>query len=165
MDQSDRQVPDAFSAWQLWYSDTFDRDAPPSLEVHGVNIIDGLYHLWLYTLKERILDNGMASFSRFQLVWGESASSRADVYVTPFDNLSLRKLRQWAGLTPQTEGTSGGTSPIGRAKGDVVLLRLAQRHYELLQASKRWQADTISWSAESKELLERVEQMTSPADL
>src|SRR5687767_2412490 len=91
-DQSDRQIPDMFTDWQLWYSDTFARDAGPSLEVHGVNIMDGLYKLWLYTLKEGILDDGMASFSRFHLIWGKTASTRVDVFVTPFHNSSLRKL-------------------------------------------------------------------------
>ena len=165
MQPGDRQIPDTSTAWQLWYSDTFDRDALPSLELQGVNILDGLYHLWLYTLNEGILENGTASFSRFHLTWGNTASTRADVFVTPFDNSSLRKLRQWAGFTSRTEETRVETGLFDKAQSEAVLRRLAQRHYELLQASDRWQAGTIRWSAESKELLEQVEKMTSPEEL
>lgn len=147
----DLRVPDATTTWQLWHSDTFDTDFPPSLQASGTNIVQGLYELWLYTLKEGILDNGSASFSRFHLIWGNTASSRVDVFVTPFNNLSLLKLRQWAHLMSQNENREGHREPI--------LLRLAQLHYELLQQSHRWQLSAIDWSAESKELLARVEGM------
>src|SRR5512140_991923 len=96
----DSQIPDPASAWQLWYSDTFDRDAAPALQASGTNIVEGLYELWFHTLQEGILENGSASFSHFHLTWGNTRSTRVDVFVDPFRNPSLLKLRRWAHLTP-----------------------------------------------------------------
>lgn len=154
----DSQIPDTSSTWQLWHSDMFDRDSLPSLQSSGTNIIRGLYELWLYTLKEGVLDSGSASFSRFHLTWGNSASTRVDVFVTPFNNLALKKLCQWANLFPENQ-----TSEENRSQ--AVVLRLAQLHYELLQNSSRWKSSAIDWSAESRELLARVEAMKDPKEL
>ena len=154
----DSRMPGTSSTWQLWHSDTFDRDSLPSLQASGPNIIQGLYELWLYTLKEGILDNGSASFSRFQLTWGNTASTRVDVFVKPFSNLSLMKLRQWANLSSQNQTSE-------EVRREALLLRLAQLHYELLQNSSRWKASAIDWSAESRELLARVESMKDPEEL
>ena len=129
--QIDSQMPSTSSTWQLWYGDTFERDSLPSLQASGTNIIQGLYELWLHTLKEGILDNGNASFSRFQLTWGNTAATRADVFVKPFNNLSLMKLRQWANLLSESQ-----TSEEDRR--EALLLRLAHLHYELLQNGSRW---------------------------
>jgi hypothetical protein len=154
----DSRMPSTSSTWQLWYSDMFDRDAVPSLQATGSNIIQGLYELWLYTLKEAILDNGSASFSRFQLTWGNTASTRVDVYVKPFSNLSLTKLRQWAKLMSQDQAREEN-------RREVLLLRLAHLHYELLQNSRRWKASAVDWSAESRELLTRIGSMKDPNEL
>ena len=154
----DSPIPSTSSTWQLWHSDMFDRDSLPSLQASGTNIMQGLYELWLYTLKEGILDNGSASFSRFQLTWGNTASTRADVFVKPFNNLSLMKLRQWANLSSQNQ-----TGEEDRR--EAILLRLTQLHYELLQNSNRWKGSAIDWSAESRELLARVESMKDPQEL
>ena len=154
----DYRIPSTSSAWQLWHNDMFDRDSLPSLQASGTNIIQGLYELWLYTLKEGILENGSASFSRFHLTWGNTASSRVDVFVKPFNNLSLMKLRQWAILAPQNLNRE---EELRQAR----VLRLAQLHYELLQKSSRWRESAIDWSAESKELLARLELTKEPEDL
>jgi len=118
--------------------------------------VHGLYELWLYTLKEAILDNGNASFSRFQLRWGNTASTRVDVYVEPFDNLSLMKLRLWAHLMSQNSEEE---------RKEAILSRLAQLHFKLLLKSSRWNAAAIDWSAESRELLAHVELMKDPQEL
>jgi hypothetical protein len=145
---------DTSTPWQLWYIDIFDRDAPPSLQASGANILQGLYELWLFTLKEGVQDNGSASFSRFHLTWGKTASSRVDVAIRPFDNKTLLKLRQWAHLTEHDQ------------EQDIsVLSRLAQLHFELLQKSSRWTAASIDWSAEARELLALVDGMTRPEEL
>lgn len=154
----DSLIPNTFSAWQLWHSDIFDRDSPPSLQANGTNIVQGLYELWLYTLKEAILDNGSASFSRFQLTWGNTASTRVDVFVEPFANPSLMKLRQWSHLMSQNQNSE-------EEQKEAIILRVAQLHYELLQKSSRWNASGINWSAESRELLSRVEFMKSAKEL
>jgi hypothetical protein len=150
----DARIPGASTAWQLWHSDTFDRDSSPSLQASGEDIRRGLYELWLYTLREGIQDNGSASFSYFYLTWGNTATSRVDVYVEPFGNAPLMKLRRWARLTEQD-----------REAASSVAGRLAQLHYELLQKSDRWTAAAIDWSAEAKELLRQVGAMTDAAQL
>ena len=91
-DEIDSQIPNTSSAWQLWHHDMFDRDSSPFLQASGTNIVQGLYELWLCTLKEGILENGSASFSRFHLTWGKTATARVDVFVKPFNNLSLIKI-------------------------------------------------------------------------
>ena len=164
IDKNVPQVPDTSTAWQLWYRDSFDRDAPPSLQSSGVNIIQGLYQLWFYTLREGVQDNGSASFSSFQLTWGNRPSTRVDILIDPFHNVSLLKLRQWAKLISQHEEDSE-TGQLPEEQTDAILSRLSQRHYDLLQRSHRWKAGAIEWSAEAKELLERVKEMINPEEL
>src|SRR3989304_4260174 len=106
IDKTDSRIPNTSTAWQLWHSDTFDRDSSPSLQSSGTNIINGLYELWLHTLKEAILETGSATFSRFQLTWGKTASTRVEVVVNSHNNISLLKLRQWAKLTSQNQNNS-----------------------------------------------------------
>lgn len=151
-DETDGQIPDASTAWQLWHIDTFDRESPPSVQASGRDILHGLHELWRYTLNEGIQENGNASFSAFYLIWGKAAITRIDVDVKPFDNRSLVKLRKWSGI----EGEESKVSVLGR---------LAKLHYELLQKSGRWKATAIDWSAEARELLARLELMTDPKDL
>lgn len=157
-DEIDSQIPNSSSAWQLWHHDMFDRDSSPFLQASGTNIVQGLYELWLCTLKEGILENGSASFSRFHLTWGKTATARVDVFVKPFNNLSLIKLRQWAHLAPQDQNRE-------EEQRIAVLLRLAQLHYELLRKSSRWRGSSIDWSAESKKLLAGVQFKKGPEEL
>lgn len=151
------RIPSTPSAWQLWHSDTFDRDAPISLQASGTDIIQGLYALWLFTLKEGILENGSASFSRFHLTWGNAATTRVDILVKPFNNLALMKLRQWTHFASQNQNSE--------QQREAILLKLAQLHYELLQKGSLWSASAIDWSAESKEILVRVEMSKEPEEL
>lgn len=155
----DPRIPTSSSAWQLWHSDLFDRDSPASVEASGTNIVEGLYQLWLHTLKEAIQDHGTASFSRFHLTWGDTAAARAEVAVDPFDNRALLQLRRWANLMSHQQGEDS------QASGEPVLSRLAQLHYELLQESSRWTASAIDWDAEARELLARVERLSGPEAL
>lgn len=140
------------TGWQLWHSDTFDRDAPLTLQSSGTDMFQGLSELWRYTLKEGIMNDGNASFSRFHLIWGDTPATRVDIFVQPFDNLALLTLRQWTQSRPEEQE-------------DGLLLRLAQLHYELLQTSVRWSAPTIDWSLESRDVLARVETITDPEEL
>jgi hypothetical protein len=156
-DEIDFQIPGPTSAWQLWYGDIFDRDSAPALQASGTNIVEGLYELWLHTLKEGVLENGSASFSRFHLTWGNTNSTRVDVFVDPFHNPALMKLRQWTPLTPGNKNSE--------EQGKAILVRIAQSHYELLRKSSRWRMSAIDWSAESKELLARLEAIKAPEEL
>lgn len=157
IDEADPRIPNTSTVWQLWHSDTFDRNSSPSLQGNGVNIIYGLYELWLNTLKEGILDNGSASFSYFHLTWGDPATARVDVTVNPFHNLALLKLRSWVGFISQAQEGEDGKN--------AILLRLAQLHYELLKKSSRWKASAIDWGAEARELLAYVESISDPEQL
>ena len=166
IDKVDSRIPNPSTTWQLWHSDIFDRESEPSLEVSGMNIIQGLYELWLHTLKEAIQDNGSASFSRFRLTWGNTPTTRVEVAVDPFNNLSLLKLRWWANLMSHHQENKGilmVQSP--EEQRDAILRRVAQLHYELLQKSNRWKASAIDWGAEARELLARVELLTDPNEL
>ena len=154
----DPRIPGTASAWQLWHTDTFDADSPPFLQASGTDILAGLCELWLYTLNEVVLENGSASFSRFHLTWGDTASTRVDVYVEPFYNPSLLKLREW--VHPASHDQSSEEE-----HGNAILLRIAQRHYELLQKSNRWRLSAIDWSAESKELLAHIVVSQEPEEL
>src|SRR5688572_4989598 len=166
IDDFDSRIPNTSTTWQLWHSDMFDRESAPSLEASGMNIIQGLYELWLYTLKEGIQDNGSASFSYFRLTWGNAPSTRVEVAVNPFNNLSLIKLRQWANLMSQHQENKD-IRIIQRLEEqrDRILMRLAQLHYELLRKSSRWKAPAIDWGAEARELLARVDMMTDLKEL
>ena len=81
--------------------------------------------------------------------------------LNPFQNTSLQKLRRWAA----EEERDQTADRLHEEQEDSILRRLAQRHYEYLQKSERWQAESIDWRAEAKELLERVEEMTDPKEL
>jgi hypothetical protein len=156
-EEHDPQIPKPSTTWQLWQSDTFDRDSSPALQSNGTRIIDGLCELWFQTLKEGILDNGNASFSYFYLIWDNATTARVDITVSPFNNLALLKLRHWVGFTPQAQNIE-----VGRNK---LVLRLAHLHHTLLQKSSRWHASAIDWSAEAREVLGRVELISNPEDL
>jgi len=165
IDDFDSRIPNTSTTWQLWHSDMFDRESAPSLEASGMNIIQGLYELWRYTLKEGIQDNGSASFSRFRLTWGNTPTTRVEVVVNPFNNLCLIKLRRWANLMSQHKENKGILIVQSlEEQRDAILMRLAQLHYELLQNSSRWKAPAIDWGAEARELLAHVELMTDPKE-
>ena len=117
-------VSDISTRWTLWHRDTFDRDAPDSVAARGTNILNGLYQLWKYTLREGLTDSGDASFGAFHLAWGETAGTTAAVWVEPFGNAELKKLRRWA-------------EEVGE---DALLSRIAALHLTLLQKSGRWTA-------------------------
>ena len=151
-DDFEHRIPKPSEAWQLWHSDTFDRDAPLTLQSSGTDIIQGLYELWRYTLKEGILDDGNASFSRFHLIWGHTPVTRVDILVHPFNNPALRKLGSWMQV-------------MSEEQEDVFVLRLAQLHYESLEKSLRWNASTLDWSLESREVLAHVEMISGPEAL
>jgi hypothetical protein len=53
--------------WQLWYHDTFDHDASPTLEREGMGFLNGLIMLWSKYLSERVGLDGQFGFSDFSL--------------------------------------------------------------------------------------------------
>src|SRR5574338_66005 len=138
-EESDPRIPDTSTVWHLWYMDLFDRDAPRSLQSSGQNIVHGLYALWLHILNEGISENGSASFSYFYITWGDTAATRVDIAVDPFQNFTLLKLRRWTGLPVQTQQTKNRQTGLRPEEHqNTVILRLAQWHGALLQKSARW---------------------------
>ena len=150
----DIHILNSNTAWQLWYCDTFDREAAASLEASGSDLVQGLYELWMHTIQEGILDNGNASFSYFQLSLEGEMPTTIDIGVQPFHNRTLQKLRQWVtSAAPQKQG-----------KHEFVWI-LAQLHFTLLQTSSRWTARAIDRSAEAQALLARIDEMTDWSQL
>jgi hypothetical protein len=60
-----RSLSDA--EWQVWYHDSFDHDASPTLNREGVGFLNGLIVLWSYYLSERVGVDGQFGFSDFSL--------------------------------------------------------------------------------------------------
>jgi hypothetical protein len=60
-------APDA--EWQVWYRDTFDLECPPSVDVSGRGLAQGLVELWARHLFETVRPGGGQGFSRFHLWW------------------------------------------------------------------------------------------------
>jgi hypothetical protein len=58
-------VPEA--EWEVWYRDTFDRECPPSVDVSGRGLAQGLMELWARHLFETVRPGGKQGFSRFHL--------------------------------------------------------------------------------------------------
>ncbi len=165
-EENDPRIPNSSTVWHLWYTDMFDRDAPRSLQSSGENIVRGLYSLWFIILNEGILDNGCPSFSYFYLTWGNTSATRIDIAVDPLQNFTLLKLRRWAGLPLQAQQTKDRqTGPHPEEHQNTVILKLAQWHDALLQKSARWKAQSVEWSAESRELLAHLERMVNPDEL
>lgn len=155
---SDPQIPGSSTDWILWHRDTFDHETPPIVEAEGTGIIDGLRELWKSVLSEGIDDSGTATFSSFHLAWGGTAGEQISVHVATAGNVSLLKLRQWAGLSavassrPDVEGNE-----VGVRTGDALIQRLARWHYRLLQQSARWTEKALYRGQESLALLEGIE--------
>lgn len=76
-------------AWELWSSDTFDRESDPSLEGSFDTLDAGLRALWKKTLFEAVLDDGRPTFTEFSLRGQPSVFLPRD----PFENPELAVLR------------------------------------------------------------------------
>lgn len=106
--------------WAVWYVDTFDRDAPPSLEVSGRGLVDGLRHLWARHLVETVRPDGQRGFSAFDLRWRHGRVHIAG----PAEG--AQRLRGWLFGAGESVGDSLG------AADPVLLGTLAVAHAELL---------------------------------
>ena len=82
--------PDATS-WEIWYTDSFDRDADPAREATGTGRVAGLETLWRKTLDETVQDDGKITFTHFTL-WQDGRRGPA-IPVDPLSNAELGKLR------------------------------------------------------------------------
>lgn len=75
--------------WAVWYADTFDRDAPPRVDVRGRGLVEGLAQLWARHLFETVRPDGQQGFSSFDLRW-----KRGRVEIGG-DREGARRLRGW----------------------------------------------------------------------
>jgi len=75
--------------WAVWYTDTFDRDAPPRIDVRGRGLVEGLAQLWARHLFETVRPDGQQGFSSFDLRWKQGR------VVIDGDREGARRLRGW----------------------------------------------------------------------
>lgn len=103
--------------WEIWYSDTFDREAPPTVDVRGRGLIKGLAELWARHLFETVQFNGQHGFSSFHLAW------RGGYITIDGDWQGAMRLRSW--LFGQKDRTDRGYVQ----EADAYLLdRIAYAH-------------------------------------
>lgn len=141
----DPRRPHDKTRWAIWSRDLFDREAPPRRDLEGEGIVPGLAALWERMVKEGIVDGGARSFTDFSLQWGRTIVERAEVDVVPSANPGLAKLRRW------------NRADLYKALGEA--------HARLLASSDRWDAPGVNPSAESKPLLVRASDASTPQAL
>lgn len=182
-----KRVPGPSSRWELFYYDTFDSERPCFLVEGGTGALSGLCALWSGVLYNGIMDDGRATFSSYELRFGESALERVAINVAPFGNDGLVKLRRWA---EDLEGEENAGAAAGKRCGltgklfarvfkyagseeagaaatglNPLVRRVAAIHLLLLERSERWVSDLVDVSGEARELLDRVESMNDPGQL
>ena len=108
--------------WEVWYRDTFDLEAPPSVDLSGRGLDKGLTELWA-----RHLFEGLDGFSRFWLRHREPPVT----VVIDGDVAGARRLRVWVFGTKTTSerGYVGEADP-------VLLPAIVATHLALLRAGE-----------------------------
>jgi hypothetical protein len=112
--------------WEVWYRDMFDRECPPSLEVRGRGLVNGLKELWARYLLETVRPEGRIGFSRFYLRRKDSAAIQIEGDL----NGALRLCR-WIADT----GVEGAPRLI-ESGSTRLLTRIVVAHAQLLQAGR-----------------------------
>jgi hypothetical protein len=116
--------------WVVWYVDTFDRDAPPRIDVRGRGLVEGLTQLWARHLFETVRPDGQSGFSSFHLKW---KGGRVEI---DGDREGARRLRGW--MFGKKESSYKGYA----AEADPALLRkVAVAHARLIE--RRQKAEQI----------------------
>ena len=88
--------PHPTEEWEIWYVDTFDRDAPAGLEVRGRGLVAGLAELWARHFFETVTADDQPGFSSFQLY---RKQGRIDIHG---DWEGAKRLRHWLFGTKET---------------------------------------------------------------
>ena len=125
-------------AWEIIYSDNFDRECPPSTEITGRGVIPGLVELWARFLFETVklaqtrsadgvwTDVGTHGFADFYIQFADAPS---ETIAGNWDHAV--QIKRWVYGTEQTK-------TIAREDADVALLRtIAQAHARLRVARPR----------------------------
>lgn len=113
--------------WNLTCTDLFDRDAAPTLQATGTDLIEGLTLLWQLHLREGVQDDGQRTFCHFDLRWGGPAASADVDYYLPHHGAGAPKLRGW----------------LLAGDPQLMLAGLARAHMRLLERGGRNVADRI----------------------
>ncbi len=116
--------PQPTLTWEVVYTDTFDRRAPPSIDVAGAGLVPGLVELWARYLFESVKASGRG-FSRFCL----ATSARSQISIDGDFNVA-RRLKSWV--------FGDATSSMGGVLDEANLDRLmaiARAHGRLLPLS------------------------------
>ncbi len=94
--------PAPAQAWEVIYSDSFDRECPPSTQVSGHGVIPGFVELWCRFLHETVRPEGRAGFSHFEL-WFDGGPIRVGFERVDFKQAAT--IRRWVfgSLGPTTE--------------------------------------------------------------
>lgn len=116
----DEPYPD--EEWAVWYTDTFDRDAPPRVDARGRGLVEGLAQLWARHLFETVRPDGRQGFSSFDLRWKQG---RVEI---GGDREGARRLRGW--MFGKKEHSYKGYA----AEADPALLKkVATAHARLIE--------------------------------
>jgi hypothetical protein len=86
---------------EVWYQDTFDRECPPSVDVRGRGLVEGLTELWARHLFETVRPSGGEGFSRFHLRWKPGRFVRIEGDQAGATRLQRRRLprrRAWSAI-------------------------------------------------------------------
>jgi len=111
------------------YDDSFDRDAPSSVEVSGCGLVQGLRELWARYLFETVQPDGARGFSHFSLKWREGYVTADAYWDGQWDG--AKRLRQWM------FGDKRNTYEGYVAEADADLLEsVARTHAHLVAAEK-----------------------------
>jgi hypothetical protein len=136
------QLPEA--AWQVWYSDTFDRETPRQVEASGQSLVDGLYELWSRFLYETVQEYhshgkrvfGAQGFARFYL------TQSGPTITIHGDDAGAAKLRIWI-YGPQPKDRSSFVMPGSRE----LLHTLVAAHVAFARPQDAGES-LLAWAAE-----------------
>jgi hypothetical protein len=147
--------------WEIIYTDTFDREAPPSVEIEGIGFEISLYCLWQSTLFEGITDKGIKSFSNFHVIYPDHIELLKETYNMNMQNSIMIKV---TGKNPELwllrvyvygrqEKIDNNQSYVD--DGELILKLIASYHYNLLTTDSKKEKSIESTSGKILELVRK----------
>jgi hypothetical protein len=142
------------AAWEVWYDDAFDYDAPDSVDVRGQGLKNGLMELWARYLYETVQKDGSQGFSQF---WLKREGGIVDLKREWKDVSQLwegsKKLREW------TFGQSQDPMKGYVGNADIEFLRrLCEAHLRRIQEPEaaEWLLARAAESGNREEFLGKI---------
>jgi hypothetical protein len=133
--------------WAVWYTDTFDRDAPPRVDVRGRGLVEGLAQLWARHLFERVRPDGQHGFSSFELRWKQG---RVEI---GGDREGATRLRGW--MFGKKEHSYKGYA----AEADPALLRKVALAHALLIERRQGAEQILAIASAAKDRTDFANQL------